>query len=31
MIAWDVLFGREVIEQRSLFDLPMPHRDSALL
>src|SRR5262245_9176773 len=28
MIAWNVLFERELIEQRSLFDLPMSHHDS---
>jgi hypothetical protein len=30
MIAQNVPFERELIEQRSLFDLPMSHHDSAL-
>jgi hypothetical protein len=30
MISRNVPFERELIEQRSLFDLPMPHHDSAL-
>jgi hypothetical protein len=27
MVGWDVPFKRELIEQRSLLDLPMPHHD----
>ncbi|MGJ5132962.1 hypothetical protein, partial [Bradyrhizobium oligotrophicum] len=27
VVGWDVPFQRELIEQRSLFDLPMPHHD----
>jgi hypothetical protein len=30
MIRWNVPFERELIEQCSLFDLPMPHHVSAL-
>src|SRR6476619_7647977 len=30
MISRNVPFEREPIEQRSLFDLPMPHHDSVL-
>src|SRR5262245_40237709 len=28
MVTWNVPFERELIKQRSLFDLPMPHHDS---
>src|SRR5262245_7841589 len=28
MVTWYVSFERELIKQRSLFDLPMPHHDS---
>src|SRR5262249_51156322 len=28
MVTWNVPFERELIEQSSLFDLPMPHHDS---
>src|SRR5262249_5564692 len=31
VISWNVTLERELIEQRSLFDLPMPHHDSAPL
>ena len=27
MVTWNVPFERELIEQRSLFDLPMSHHD----
>src|SRR5689334_10233551 len=30
MIGWNMPFERELIEQRSLIDLPMSHHDSAL-
>jgi len=28
MISWNMSFERELIKQRSLFDLPMSHHDS---
>src|SRR6185436_1903422 len=31
VVGWNVPFERELIEQSSLLDLPMPHHDSLVL